>query len=111
MTGVTVTPLAAPAAPDSGFNTDNIHPIARALGIESFNLTNGDNQQLTEIYDFLRGDTPEMTQLELLSKLRTLEQQLGIPSLGERRLDKVHRYVKIQSQIRGLERQRDKELR
>lgn len=108
---VTVTAKATEAPSDQGFNKDDITPIASFVGLDTHNLTDTDSKQLKDIYDFVRGDAKEMTQLELLAKVRSLEQRLGMTSLGERRIDKMFRYVKIQSQIDGLEKQRDRELR
>lgn len=109
--GIVVTAKSSEAPVDQGFNVDNIRPIAGLVGLDTHNLSDTDSKQLSDIYDFIRGDAKEMTELELLSKVRGLEQKLGLTSLGERRVDKLYRYVKLQSQIDGLERQRDRELR
>ena len=109
--GVVVTAKGSEAPADQGFNVDNIRPIAGLVGLDTHNLSDTDTKQLNDIYEFIRGDAKEMTELELLSKVRSLEQKLGLTSLGERRVDKLYRYVKLQSQIDGLERQRDRELR
>jgi hypothetical protein len=111
MDGVTVTPKATPTATESGFAASDTLPIAGLLGLDTHNLGTTDSGYLQEIYDFIRGDAKEMTSLEVLAKVRNLENRLGIPGLGERRLDKVYRYVKLQSQISQLEKRRDGELR
>lgn len=111
MDGVTVTPKTSPVSPDQGFTADNTRPIASMLGLDTHDISDGDNKSLKDIYDYLRGDAKEMTELELLSKVRSLEQRLGLTSLGERRVDKIYRYVKLQSQIENLEKARDRELR
>lgn len=109
--GITVTAKGTEAPADQGFNVDNIRPIAGLVGLDTHSLSDTDTKQLTDIYEFIRGDAKEMTELELLSKVRELEQRLGLTNLGERRVDKLYRYVKLQSQIEGLTKQRDKELR
>jgi hypothetical protein len=109
--GITVTTTANETPVTQGFNHDSIKPIAGFLGLDTSNLTDTDTKYVRSIYEFLRGDEEEMTELELLSKLRTLENRLGMTSLGERRLDKIYRYVTIQSQIEDLEKARDRELR
>lgn len=108
---ITVTPksIAAPQAQE--FVKDDINPIGSLLGLDTHNLSTKDSQQLQAIYEFVRGDAKEMTELELLSKVRNLEQRLGMTSLGERRIDKLYRYVKLQSQIDNLTKARDQELR
>lgn len=109
--GITVTPKTTTATPDANFVADDIGPIAGLLGLDRTTISPQDTSALEEIYKFVRGDAKEMTELELLYKVRTLENRLGIPSLGERRLDKLARYVKLQSQIDNLTKARDGELR
>ena len=48
---------------------------------------------------------------EMLYQLRQLENRLGEPRVGENRLDKVHRYIKITANITDLEAERDSLLR
>jgi len=111
MDGITVTPKSAPAEDTQQFTKDEVHPIAGLLGLDTHSLDPKDSQNIKQIYDFLRGDEKEMTELELLHKVRGLENRLGLPSLGERRVDKLSRYVKLQAQIDNLSKQRDGELR
>jgi len=108
---IVVTPKTGGDTPVAGYSEDKIRPIASLVGLDIHNLSDGDTKSLQAIYDYIRGDAKEMTELELLSKVRSLEQRLGLTSLGERRVDKLYRYVKLQSQIEGLEKQRDRELR
>lgn len=109
--GVTVTSKVSPTESVQTFTKDEVTPIAGLLGLDTHNVSDSDSLSIKEIYDYVRGDAKEMSEIELLSKLRTLETRLGMTSLGERRLDKIHRYVKLQSQIEGLEKARDRELR
>lgn len=108
--GITVTPKTSSQPVDQGYATDNLHPIAGMLGLDTHNL-DGDIDSLQKIYEFVRGDAKEMTQVEILHKVRELEQKLGMTSLGERRVDKLFRYVKLQGQIDKLSGLRDQELR
>lgn len=108
--GITVTAVDAPSI-DEGYVKDNINPIAGLMGLDTHALSDADTKSIQAIYEFVRGDAKEMTSLEMLAKVRSLEQRLGMTSLGERRVDKLYRYVKLQSQIDGLEKQRDRELR
>jgi hypothetical protein len=109
--GITVSSKSAAGDVSSDYNFDEIRPIAGLVGLDTHNLSDPDKASIKSIYDFIRGDSPEMTDLELLHKVRELENRLGMTTLGERRLDKITRYVKLQSQIQGLEKQRDRELR
>ena len=111
MDGISVTPKAAPQAADIGYNEDNIRPIAGLVGLDTHKLSSTDSEALQKIYDYVRGDAKEMTELEMLHGVRELEQKLGMTNLGERRVDKLYRYVKLQSQIDGLTKARDRELR
>ncbi len=109
--GIVVTAKQSSAPVDVSYIADEITPIAGLVGLDTHNLNDADKQSIKEIYDFVRGDAKEMTELEMLHKVRELEQKLGMTSIGERRIDKIHRYVKIQAQIQNLEKARDRELR
>lgn len=111
MDGITVAPVTAPEIAKQDYAYDAVHPIAGLLGLDVHGLSETDSKSLQAIYEFARGDAAEMTELELLSKVRSIEQRLGLTALGERRIDKVYRYVKLQSQIDGLTQARDRELR
>jgi hypothetical protein len=111
MDGVTVVTKASPVAVDGAFVKDNILPIASFMGLDTHNISDSDKSAMQQIYDFIRGDAKEMTELELLHKVREMEQKLGMTSLGERRVDKLSRYVKLQGQIDNLTKARDSELR
>lgn len=108
---IIVTPKVSAEPSTADYVADDIHGIAGLVGLDAHNLSDGDKTSLKVIYDFVRADNAEMTELELLSKVRSLEQRLGLANLGERRVDKLYRYVKLQSQIEGLEKARDRELR
>lgn len=111
MDEITVTPKASVASALETYAYDEVYPIAGLVGLDTHNLSDTDKPILKSIYDFMRGDAKEMTDLEMLHKVRELENRLGLTSLGERRVDKLYRYVKLQSQIDGLTSQRDRELR
>jgi len=111
MDGITVTPKTEPTPVTQEHSYDEVRPIAGLLGLDTGSLSDTDSKNLKQIYDFVRGDEKEMTDLELLHKVRELEQKLGLTSLGERRVDKLYRYVKLQTQIDSLTAQRNRELR
>lgn len=111
MDGITVTTKALADTAQSNYDFDAVRPVAGLLGLNTHDLAPSDVSAIQKIYEFVRGDAKEMTDLELLHKVRELEQKLGMTSVGERRVDKLYRYVKLQSQIDGLSKQRDMELR
>lgn len=106
MDGLTVTPKSQPAAPaDHGFVRSETAPLAGF-----FHMDDGDGR-LQEIVDYFKETGKELMETDLLWKIRALETKLGLPTLGEKRIDKIHRYIKLQSQIDNLAAMRDKELR
>jgi len=108
---VTVVSKPVDAPTTNGYSFNEVNPIAGLLGLDTHNISDSDAQTIKSIHDFIRGDSKEMTELEMLHKVRELENRLGLTSLGERRLDKIARYVKLQSQIDNLTKSRDRELR
>jgi len=70
-----------------------------------------DLDKLSTIAEFLRGDKQEFTDIDLLQAVRHIEARLGTPALNERRVDRILRYVTIQNQMDGLEKERDTLLR
>ena len=86
-------------------------PIAGLLGLDIHSIDDTDRASIYKIYEYVRGDAKEMLEIDLLHKVRELEGKLGMTSLGERRIDKIYRYVKLQSQIDNLTKARDSELR
>ena len=111
MDGITVVPKVSETPISPSYVADDIHPIAGMLGLDTHKLSDTDKTNLGEIYAFIRGDAKEMVAIDLLHKIRELEGKLGMTSLGERRVDKLYRYVKLQSQIDKLTNARDSELR
>lgn len=87
------------------FVKDN-QPLAGFL-----NASSSDNDKLSAIAEFFRGDKPEFTDIDLLQAVRGIEARLGTPELNERRVDRIFRYVQIQRQIDGLEKEREVLLR
>ncbi len=70
-----------------------------------------DLDKLSTIADFFRGDQKEFTDIDLLQAVRHIEARLGTPTINERRVDQVLRYVTIQKQMDSLEKERDALLR
>lgn len=106
---VTVTPKTDLPTADQKYSFNEVRPLAGLLGIST--PTDNESTMLKEMAEFFRADKKEFTDIELLHEFRQLENRLGFPSLGERRIDKVYRYIKLQRQIDSLTKQRDKEIR
>lgn len=90
---------------EPAFVADNIAPLANYFGVEN---TDG---KLSTIFDYLRGDKKEYTDIDLLSDLRGTIQKLGAPALNETVVDQVYRYAKIQKQIDSLQQEQKGLLR
>lgn len=73
--------------------------IATTLGIQAHAITDSDSEAAQKIYEYVKGDKQDVSEQEILHTVRKLEQQLGPTALGERRLDRVYRYVKLNSLI------------
>src|ERR1039458_3575803 len=97
--------LKSPIGFPHAFVADNA-PLAGFL-----NAAPDDADKLSTITDFFRGDKQEYTDIDLLQEIRHLETRLGAPPLNGRRVDQIYQYVKLQGQIKGLEKQRDAFLR
>lgn len=87
-----------------------VHVPTTAL--ESFlGASPDDTDKLTQIADFLRSGKSEFTDIDLLQAARSLETRLGLPQIGQKRVDMLYNYAKLQGQIDGLEKERDSLLR
>jgi len=95
----------------SSFNSPHAFVADNAPLAGFLNAAPADADKLSAISDFFKGDKPEFTDIDLLQEVRHLEVKLGAPPLNGRRIDQVYQYVKLQSQIKGLEKQRDAFLR
>lgn len=75
------------------------------------NASSNDTDKINSIADFFRGDKKEFTDIDLLQAVRHIESRLGTPELNERRVERIYRYVQVQKQIDGLEKERAHLLR
>lgn len=79
----------------------DVSPVAGILGIDNPSAKQRD--QLEFIAGQVEGkDTPD-----LLFQLRSLEQRLAPPKLGETRLSVLYQYLRLQHQIKNTEKLRD----
>lgn len=87
---------------------EHISPLASFLSIS--NQTPKETEQLNYIYGEMRQDK-DYNEGDILHKLRSVEQRVGMPALGETRLSKVYNYLRAQEQVRKAEKLRDSYLR
>lgn len=69
------------------------------------------DDRLSKIAEFVRADRTEFSDIDLLQAVRGIETRLGTPRIGEKRIDLLYNYIKLQGQIEGLEKERDSLLR
>lgn len=105
---ITIVPKTAATTEQAEYDAKEAAPLAGFLGIEK--PSDADSKQLETILNYFK-DGKEMTQSELLNHVKQLELRLGTPAIGERRIDLIYRYVKLNSQIQGLEKERNALLR
>lgn len=104
--GVSITPKVKTDVTRSDFTHSDTLPIANYLGADTSD--DNTNSQVKKIAQYLRGDKKEFTDADALFALRSLEDKLGMPAMGETRLTRVYRYVSIQGQIDGLEKEKQR---
>lgn len=88
-----------PTAPD----TTAVSDIMNILKIDS--PSGKELDKLGVIDQYLKANAKE-GQLDRLVTLRGIENRLGVPRIGETRLDKVYSYIKMTNQISELEKAR-----
>jgi hypothetical protein len=76
-------------------------PLEKMLGLDDAKPQ--ERQQVKEVWDHFKSDTTA----DKLYQIRSLENKLGVPRLGESRLGKIYNYVKMTQQIKELEDQRN----
>lgn len=99
--GISVSPKSDPMTTSDKFTFSEVLPLAGFLGADAAK----DHDALSEIASYVRDGKKEFSDIDLLNEIRHIEVRLGAPKIGERRLDKVLRYVKLQSTARDVDRQ------
>lgn len=92
---------------DQPFTAKPFAPLIGFLELGESELTNPTQTQLQEIWDFLGEDTSSELTSERLYALRTLENKLAPPKIGQTRLSKVHSYIQAQRVVKQAEKWRD----
>ena len=99
------------ARPDNAIATENTGASGNIndtqlqgfFGIQTPN--NGEQKTLDEITRLLDGNS--MDSVDFLWTIKNTENRIGTPPLGTSRLQHVYNFIKINSQIVDLERERD----
>lgn len=76
-------------------NPDSIEHLAIA---ERFNITSPtkeENEKLQTIWDYVKAKGGERSMGDVIWDVINLEQTIGSPNLGQTRLDKLYKYVKL----------------
>lgn len=106
-----------PARPPSNIaappvQTQSITPMVNGVPIDLIeyfnidirNIENRDNEQLSEIYRLLKSDSE--TDADMLLKIGEIEQKIGMPAFNETRYGRIWSYLKINSRINEMEKQK-----
>lgn len=99
-------------AQTKGYDSEDVRlsPLVGFFDIDR-KTTNKEQQQLTEIMDFLEGDTDTSVEANIYVAIRNIEEKLTSPKIGETRIGKIHDYVKTLKMIKQAEDERDSLLR
>ena len=81
-------------------------PIFSHFNIDISSSNEKDRVRLKEIYSWANDDGVKDIG-DMLLKIKTLENSLGSPTIGESRVDRVWRWVALQNRITDLRKQQD----
>lgn len=110
----TATSPSTPATPtndDQPFTAKPFAPLVGFLDVGESELTNKNQTMLQEIWDYLGKDSKSELTSERLYALRSLENRLSAPRLGQSRLFKIHGYIQAQREVERAEKWRDSHYR
>ena len=86
---------------------DDNAPLARYFDVESDDY----KDKLGLIGEFLRDGKEKYDEFELLMDVKRLINKLGLPDLGESRVEQVYRYAKLASHGRQIEKEMEGMIR
>lgn len=97
---------AAPVSTQSITPSINGVPISLIdyFNIDIRNIESRDNNQLAEVYKLLKSDSE--TDGDVLLKIGEIERKLGSPAYNETRYGRIWSYLKINSRINEMEKQK-----
>lgn len=97
------------SAPSVASEVDHSAPLAGFLSITE--PTAEQREQLKAVWAYAEASTEDKSVPSLLYAIQKIENRLSSPRLGETRLDKVYRYVKLQKQVDIATKMRDSMMR
>lgn len=100
-------PVSSPSAITS--DVDHSTPLAGFLNVSQ--PTAEQREQLKTVWAYAENSTEDKSVASLLYAIQKIENRLSSPKLGETRLDKVYRYVKLQKQVDIATKMRDSMMR
>lgn len=101
------TATAAPINDDQPFTAKPFAPLVGFLDVGESELTNKTQTALNEIWEWLGKESKSELTTERLYALRSLENRLSPPSVGQSRLIKIHNYILAQKEVERAEKWRD----
>lgn len=111
---VKTAPPATPAVPVTASET---HKDLEWAGIpvdiyNHFNVELGkadekETKKLKDIYEWAKSRCEEPTLGNVMSRVASLENQLGVPDIGTRRYDKMWNWVRLSRQMEDLDKRRE----
>lgn len=103
----TPTPIAVTTNDDQPFTAQPYAPLVGFLELGESELTNKTQTALNEIWDYLGSESSSELITDRLMALRTLENRLSPPKIGQSRFYKIHQYVKAQQEVARAEKWRN----
>ena len=107
-----IEPVAPPAPKPERSNPSepqgNVPSVARIKAQEFFGVQTPNQVESDILNDMVRlldGDNKDP--IDFLWEIKNLENRIGTPPLGVSRMQHIHNFVKLNSQINKLERERD----
>ena len=86
-------------------SADHIEHLAIANRFNISTPTKEENEKLQTIWSYVKQQGDERPMSDIIWEVISLEQTLGAPKLGETRLDKLYRYVKLRVQESRIQEQ------
>lgn len=100
-----------PSNDDQPFTAKPFAPLIGFLDVGESELTNQNQTLLQEIWDYLGQESKSELTIERLQALRSLENRLSPPKIGQSRLHKIHGYVQAQRMVEQAEKWRNGHLK
>lgn len=79
------------------------------FGVEMGTITQSTRKHLSEIYAICCTESPRMG--DILQKIRSLDNRMGEPSLGQTRTGRIWQYLKMHEKVVDMQKNRDAMLR